>query len=107
MTEKNFGALGWGLFFIWVGICYLAGLGFTVGLLGVGVIILAMQLVRMFSNIKFEVFWIVVGILFVLGGIWDLLNIEFDLVPVLLIIAGVLLLISALTGKKSAEQSRQ
>jgi hypothetical protein len=107
MTEKNFSAVGWGLFFIWVGICYIAGFGFTVGLLGVGVIILAVQLARTFSGIKFEVFWVVVGILFVLGGIWNLLKIEFDLVPILLILAGALLLVSAFTGKKAPEQNRQ
>ena len=107
MTERNYSTIGWGLFFIWIGICYIAGFGFTVGLLGVGIIILGIQLARMFSNIKYEVFWVVVGILFVLGGIWNLLEIEFDLVPILLIIAGVLLLISALTGKKKIEQSQQ
>ncbi len=107
MTDKKFAAVGWGLFFIWIGICYIAGLTFTVGLLGVGIIILGLQLARMFSNVKFEAFWLVVGILFVLGGIWNLLKIEFDLVPILLIIAGLLLLVSALTGKKENETSAQ
>ncbi len=103
MTDRNYDALGWGLFFIWIGICYLAGLSFMVLLLGAGIIIVCVQLARKFSNLKFEVFWFIVGLLGIIGGLWKLLNIEFDLIPILMIIAGVLLLISALTGKKSKE----
>ncbi len=33
--------VGWALFFIWVGIAFLADLGWGLGLIGVGVIILA------------------------------------------------------------------
>jgi hypothetical protein len=107
MTDRNFNAVGWGLFFIWIGICYLAGISFAVGILGVGIILLGVQLARKLSNVKSETFWVVVGILFVIGGIWDLLKIQFDLVPILILIAGVLLLISAFTGKKSTEENKQ
>ncbi len=34
-------AVGWGLFFIWVGVAFLADLGWGLGFIGVGVIILA------------------------------------------------------------------
>jgi hypothetical protein len=107
MTDRNFAAIGWGLFFIWIGICYLAGFSFSVGILGVGIIILGVQLSRKLSNVKSEGFWVVVSILFIIGGIWDLIKIQFDIVPILIIIAGILLLISAFTGKKSTEQSQQ
>ncbi len=33
-------AVGWGLFFIWIGVAFLADLGWGVGLIGVGVIII-------------------------------------------------------------------
>lgn len=107
MTEKNFAAVGWGLFLIWIGISYIAGFSFGVGILGVGIITLGIQLARMVSNLKLEGFWVVVGILFIIGGIWNLFNIQFDLVPILILIAGVLLLISVFTGKKDSEQKQQ
>jgi hypothetical protein len=39
-----------------------------------------------------------VGFLFVLGGVWELLSIQFSLVPIVLIVAGAALLLSALRG---------
>jgi len=94
MSEKNFDTIGWGLFFVWIGISFLAGFTFAVGLLGVGVITLCVQLARKFSNLKLNGFWIVVGLLFIIGGISELLEIEFQLVPVLIIVAGLVILIS-------------
>ena len=37
---KRLDALGWGLFFIWVGVAFMADVGWGVGFLGVGLIIL-------------------------------------------------------------------
>ena len=101
MTEKNLEAGGWGLFFIWVGISILAGFSFAIGLLGVGIITLGVQLVRKFYNLKLEGFWFVVGILFILGGIWELLKIEVQLVPIIIIVAGIVILISVFKPKKA------
>ena len=101
MTEKNIEAAGWGLFFVWIGISFLAGFSFAVGLLGVGIITLGGQIARKFSNIKLEGFWVVVGILFIIGGIWELLKIEVQLVPILIIVAGLVILISVFRGKKN------
>lgn len=100
MTEKNIAAVGWGLFFIWVGISLLAGFSFTIGLLGVGIITLGGQVARKLSNLKLEGFWVVVGLLFIIGGIWELFKIEIDLVPILIIVAGVVILISVIGGDK-------
>jgi hypothetical protein len=38
--DRKLDAVGWGLFFIWMGIAILADLGWGVGFLGVGLIIL-------------------------------------------------------------------
>ena len=64
MVEKNSEAVGRGIFFIWLGISFLAGFSFAVGLLGVGIITVGVQLVRKSYNPKLEGFWLVVGILF-------------------------------------------
>lgn len=84
--------IGWSLFFIWVGIAWLANVGIGIGLLGVAAITLAMQLVRKLQAMKVEVFWVAVGAAFAVGGLWELLNIQIPLAPLVLIVIGIVLL---------------
>ncbi len=93
--EKRLDAGGWGLFFVWVGIALLADVGWGVGLLGVGILTLVVQAARRFFAIPVDGFWTVAGILFLVGGIWELAKIRASLVPFLLILAGAAVLISA------------
>ncbi len=95
---KKLEAAGWGVFFIWIGIALLTDVGWGVGLLGVGIIILGGQVSRRYLALKPEGFWVVVGVLFVVGGVWELFNVQVSLVPILCIVAGVALLASALGG---------
>ena len=88
-----------GLLFIWVAIAMVAELGWGVGLLGVGIIILAKETLRLFRGIKIEGFWLVIGILFVVRGIATIMDKELPLVPILLAIAGGSLLSQALLSK--------
>jgi len=91
----------WAFFFIWVGVALLTGWGLGVGLAGVGVIILAGQVLRKLFKLKLECFWIVVGMLSVVGGLWEVYKPKLELVPVLLILVGLALFISAFRGKKA------
>ena len=100
--EKTLEALGWGLFFIWVGIALLSGSGWGVGLLGVGIITLGGQMARRYFNLKVERFWITVGALFLLGGVWALFKVRVDLIPILLIVAGIVLLLSPWQSRRRA-----
>jgi hypothetical protein len=93
---RQLDAIGWGAFFIWVGIALLADVGIGTGLLGVGIIVLGGQALRWLQALPLEGFWVVVGTLFLLGGIWELFSVQVGLVPVLLIAAGVLLFVAAL-----------
>jgi hypothetical protein len=93
----------WGLFFIWIGIAFLTNLSFEAGLLGVGVITLLAQFVRRLCGLKIEGFWFAVGLLFVIGGVWDVLKIELDLVPVLIIAAGLVMVVSMIRKVRSAK----
>ena len=109
MTErlhlaKKLEAVGWGLFFVWVGVAFLANFGVGVGLLGVGVITLGVQAARKSSNLKLEGFWVVVGLLFMVGGFWELFEAKLALVPFLLIVAGLALLVSAVRSKKMSKK---
>lgn len=92
-------AVGWGLFFIWIGVALLIKVGAGVGLLGVGVITLGVQAARKCFDLQLEVFWVVVGSLFVAGGLWELFEPKLSLVPILLIVAGAALLVSVVTRK--------
>ena len=97
--DRVLDAVGWGLFFIWVGIAFLANVPLGVGLLGVGVITLAMQAVRRYFRLKVQGFWIAVGAVFVLSGFWDLLQEKLSLVPIVLIVIGLAIVVSAVRGK--------
>jgi len=92
--SRRLDAVGWGLFFIWVGVSTLADLGWGIGLLGVAAVILLMQAVRRYVGRRLEPFWLVVGSAVLLGGIWELYRIEVSLVPVVLILVGGALLLS-------------
>lgn len=98
-------AIAWGLFFVWVGIAFLADVGDGAGLLGVGIITLGGQAARSYFNLKLEGFWLVVGACFVLGGLWEYMDPGIALVPILLIIAGVSLLYSV--WNKSLSKNKQ
>lgn len=89
----------WSFFFIWIGVALLSNVGWGIGLLGVGIIILGKQATRQYMALGFETFGVVCGVLFVLGGIWELLSVRISLVPIVCIAAGAALLLSALFGK--------
>ena len=98
-TAHKLDVFAWSFFFIWIGIALLSNLGWGIGLLGVGIIILGKQATRKYMALGFETFGVVCGAIFVLGGIWELLSVRISLVPVVCIAAGVALLLSALFGK--------
>jgi hypothetical protein len=104
---KKLDAVGWGVFFIWIGIALLADVGWGVGLLGVGVITLGAQAARKYFGLPVERFGLVIGIVFVLWGVWELLKIQLGkapipggLLPILFIVVGTLLTVSALLRKR-------
>jgi hypothetical protein len=98
-TAHKLDVFAWSFFFIWIGVALLSNLGWGMGLLGVGIIILGKQATRKYVALGFEAFGVVCGVLFVLGGIWELFTVRISLVPVVCIAAGVALLLSALFGK--------
>lgn len=105
--DKKLDTAGWGLFFIWLGIALLADVGWGVGLLGVGIITLGMQAVRAHFGLPIEGFWLVVGILFAVGGMWILLTaylggapIPGGLIPILSLVVGIVLFASALLHRR-------
>lgn len=94
-------AIGWGVFFIWVGIALLANAGWAVGLLGSGLIMLGAQLARSYFSLTVNRFGLMLGVIISVAGIFRLLDIQLDrtpipawALPILLIVLGVAILVS-------------
>jgi hypothetical protein len=94
-------AAGWGLFFIWIGIALLLKLNTGIIMLGIGTITLLVQVARKYLNLKLEIFYIVIGLLFMIGGFWENYKPDFPLIPVFLIVVGTGLLLSFIKNMMS------
>jgi hypothetical protein len=105
--EKQLEVGTWGAFFVWLGVSLLAPLAWGVWLGGVGVIILGAQLARRVFGLPLDGFWLIAGVLFVLGGISEIapFEIALPLIPLLCIIAGLGLLARALAGGAATRSS--
>lgn len=71
---------------------------FGIALLSVGTITLGEQVARRNFTLKPEGFWEIVGLFFLVGGFWEIANVELPLAPILLIVAGLALLYSMFRG---------
>lgn len=109
---RRLASAGWGLFLIWVGASFLMDLGWGVGLIGIAAVILIIQAARRYYGRNLEGFWVAVGVLALLGGVWELFQIRLDLGPVLLIAAGGAMLMmlfrrgSGADGRRSSRHWR-
>jgi len=96
--------IGWSLFLIWIGLAFLMEVNPVFGLLGVGIITLGMQVARKNYNLKLEGFWVVIGLLFVIGSLWNLFQPQVPLMPILMVVAGILLFLYAVRGKRQDKE---
>lgn len=102
IAEKTIDSSGWGLLLIWIGLALMLDLGWGVGLLGVGAILLGAQATRAYAGHKLDWFGIGIGVCFAVAGVSQLYGLQLDespisvwLVPGLLILAGLAALASA------------
>lgn len=93
--------IGWGIFFIWLGIAFLANADWAAVLLGSGLIMLGSQLARSYFSLTVNRFGVMLGIIISAAGIFRLLDIQLDktpipawALPILLIVLGVAILVS-------------
>jgi hypothetical protein len=89
---RRIDSAAWAIFFIWVGVAILAHIPWGWFLIGVAILILGAQAVRRQMNLKVETFGLVVGLIFLAGGVWELLALQWPLIPILLILLGGYLL---------------
>jgi hypothetical protein len=101
---KRLDAIGWGAFFIWIGVVLLVkAIPEGVGSVGVGIIVLGGALARLILGISVSMFWVIIGAVFLLAGIGELFAVDLPLLPVALIICGLLLLFHQ-RSKKTGER---
>ena len=86
-------AVGWALFLIWIGVVLLIkALPDGAGGIGVSVIIFGGALVRFFLRVSVSSFWLIIGSVFLSGGLGEMIGIGLPFLPSSLIVCGVLLL---------------
>lgn len=103
MKARRVTTVGWGAFFIWLGLVLMLKAGTGLILLGVGVISLGMQVARKYIGLDSDGFWVLVAILFVIVGVWELFEVDLPLMSVFLIVVGAAFLVSALKGGSTKE----
>jgi len=101
--NKRLETIGWALFLIMIGGMGLVPATLVPGgtwLIGVGLIMLGLNVARYLSGISMSGFTIVLGILALLSGIGDFLRVQLPLFPILLILVGANILLKPLFEKK-------
>ena len=101
---RSIDAAGWALFFMWIGVALLAGLTWTVSLIGTAVIILGVQAVLLVRREKLDVFMAAVGAVLLVGAITDVYGSIWSLFPALLIVIGIAMLADTLRRRTSEEE---
>ena len=110
--NRRLESIGWGAFFVWWGLTELfPSLPAGIGAIGIGLILLGLNAVRLRNGLPTSGFTTTLGILaLVLGGLelaQHVLHLPFE-IPVfgiLLIVLGMIILGRELTGKRSANVS--
>jgi len=94
--NRNIDALAWGALFIWWGITLLIQFPAGVGLIGVGLILLAASAARYFQGMPLSGFSTTIGILALVWGALELagtvLPFELPVFPIILIVLGLMIL---------------
>jgi hypothetical protein len=93
---RKLDSIGWGAFFVWIGAVLLAEVSAGWTLTVIGLIMIGVQLSRLLFDLRLEGFWMIVGGCFLLGGVGQMLGARMDVVPVLLIIAGGVVILTNL-----------
>ena len=94
--NRNIDALAWGALFIWWGITLLIQFPAGVGLIGVGLILLAANAARYFQGMPLSGFSTTIGVLALVWGGLELagtvLPFELPVFPIILIVLGLMIL---------------
>lgn len=106
ISPATIDSVGWGLFFIWVGIAIAIDVGWGIALIGIGVISLGAQFARILSRSQADGWSVAIGACFLAAGLALWLDISLDrsagqaslpswFVPGALVLLGVVIVVSA------------
>jgi hypothetical protein len=105
--NRNFEAIAWGALFIWWGITELfTSLPHGTGALGIGLILIGVNVTRSISSLPISRFSTALGILALVWGGLELVGVllslpfEIPVFAILLIVLGAIILAPALAGKR-------
>lgn len=96
--RRQVNSVAWGLFFVWLGIVWFAGLNWYWGMIGVGAIFLGEAIFEGARDLKISGVSVMFGMLFMAGGVWGLSTSPFALLPVLFVLFGVAMVWRAAAG---------
>ena len=105
--DNRLNAIGWGLFLVMLGGLWLAPEEMVpegTWLIGTGLIILGLGVVRYLNDIKVSWFWIGLGVLALGTGVGEIVGLSVPVFPILLIIAGVTTLFRVFFVKERHER---
>jgi hypothetical protein len=104
--SRKLDAVWWSLFFIWIGVVMITGADTPAAFVGIGTIMLGVQGARGYFQLKVEKFWTIVGLLFLVGGLWETFDLSAPFGAFVLIIIGVLILFSTF-GREGASKDEK
>lgn len=93
---RSVDAIGWAVFFMWVGVALLASFSWTVSLVGTAAIILAVQGTLLVRGERLDVFMAAIGVVLLIGAFADVDGSPWSLFPALLIVIGIAMLVDTL-----------
>lgn len=109
--NQRYETVAWGALFLWIGAVWLVpGEHFGLGWLGIGIILLGLNLVRYLRKIPTNWFSITLGVIALVLGAAKLLasllrlDVELELFPIVLVVTGVNLLIRAVVTRAGTAQ---
>ncbi|WP_375306548.1 hypothetical protein WI560_01055 [Bradyrhizobium sp. A11] len=100
-SARQIDSAAWAVFFIWVGVVMLAGVPWAWFLVVSSFVVLGAQVLRWMSDLKIEAFGISVGLILLAAGVWELLSLQWPLMPIVMILLGVYLLWKALSRRSA------
>jgi hypothetical protein len=101
--NERLNAIGWGLFLVMLGGLWLVPQEMVpegAWLIGTGLIILGLAVVRYLNDIEVSWFWLGLGVLALGTGVGELVGLSLPVFPILLIIAGAATLFRVFFGKE-------
>ncbi|MBN2057763.1 MAG: hypothetical protein JW782_03100 [Candidatus Saganbacteria bacterium] len=108
MTKQALGnkmnTVAWALFLVMIGGLWLVPEGTvpeSTWLLGVGLILLGLNLARAMNKLSISWFIVVLGVVAVVGGIVGFMGLQISIFPLILIVIGITIILETLAKKET------